>query len=98
MRLVIAMLVAAALTFPAHAQLLNAKSVSGKVTAKRAELITVRDQTTDHTVALTDGTQVLLQSEFRPPEEINVGDQVDLVYREEKDKKVALIVNIVQKK
>jgi hypothetical protein len=98
MRLVIAILIAAALTLPASAQLLNAKSVRGQVTAKRAELITVRDQTTDHTVAVTDLTQVLLQSEVRPPEEIGVGDQVDLVYREDKDRKVALVVNIVQKK
>jgi hypothetical protein len=98
MRLVTALFIAAALTLPAYAQLLNAKSIRGQVTAKRAELITVRDQTTDHTVAVTESTQILVQSEFRPPEEIGVGDQVDLVYREDKDKKIALIVNIVQKK
>ncbi len=74
------------------------KAVSGEVVSRKGQTLTVRDPGGEHTVMVTDSTQILIRSELKPIDEIAVGDQVQLVYRDDADKKIAIVVNITAKK
>lgn len=83
---------------PVRAQLVDAKSVVGQVTAKKGDSLTVQDQATELTVLLTERTHVMLKSESSSPQAISVGDEIRLVFKEESGKKHALVVDIMNKK
>lgn len=82
----------------ALAQLMNAESVVGQVTAHKGDTITIKDDHRELTIILTEETHIILGSDFKTAGDIQVGDRVKAVYREKGNQKTALVVTITSKK
>lgn len=82
----------------ALAQLINAKSVSGQVTAQKGDTITIKDNNNELLIGLTEETHVIMGSDFKTAGDIHVGDRVTVVYREKGNQKTALSITITAPK
>ncbi|MBI3812093.1 MAG: hypothetical protein HY283_07800 [Nitrospirae bacterium] len=82
----------------ALAQLINAKSVSGQVSALKGNMITITNKANhnDLLIELTEETHVFVGSDFKKAGDIHVGDQATAVYREKGNQKTAISITITQ--
>ncbi|MBI3596058.1 MAG: hypothetical protein HY203_02765 [Nitrospirae bacterium] len=82
----------------ALAQLMNAKSSEGLVTAYKGHTITIKENSHELSLELTEETHILAGSDFKTAGDIQVGDRVKAVYREKGQQKIALAITILSKK
>ncbi len=84
----------------ALAQMINAKSFSGQVSAFKGGMITITNKATnnDLLIELTEETHVFIGSDFKKAADIRVGDQATAVYREKGNQKTALSITITAPK
>jgi len=80
------------------AQLIDAKSASGQVTALKGNFITIKESNREIILELTEATHILIGSDLKAAEDIHVGDRVTAVYREKAAKRTALSITIPSKK
>lgn len=82
----------------APAQLMNAKSVTGPITAQKGDTITIKNDHRELVIAVTEETHIILGSEFKTAGDLQVGDRVKVVYREKGNQNTALVVTILSEK
>ncbi len=80
------------------AQLIDAKSAAGQVTALKGNTITIKDNNHELVLEFTEATHILIGSDLKGPGDIHVGDRVTVVYREKGARKTALSITISSKK
>jgi ABC-type enterochelin transport system substrate-binding protein len=82
----------------ALAQLMNAKSRAGSITAHKGDTITIKDDHRELVITLTEETHVIMGSDFKTAGDLQIGDRVKAVYREKGNQKTALVITILSKK
>jgi len=80
------------------AQLIDAKSSDGHVTALKGNTITIKEPEGSLVLELNEATHILIGPDLKTVEDIRVGDRVTAVYREKGSQKTALSVTIEPKK
>jgi hypothetical protein len=80
------------------AQLIDAKSAAGLVTALKGNTITINENNHELVLAFTEATHFLIGPDLKAAGDIHVGDRVTAVYREKGAQKTALSITVSSKK
>ena len=82
----------------AWGQLIDAKSVEGKISNQKENSVTIKHNGRNLILDLTRETQIFRGPEFATLKDLRTGDQVRAVYREKGQKKTAVMIIIITKR